>query len=69
MPEPNDIVFDVGAHMGFFTLKVAKHVKEVIAFEPDPYNLHYLLFNVKLNKLTNVRVFRLALGEKKKLST
>jgi len=64
LPRHEDIVFDVGAHMGFFTLKVAKQVKEVIAFEPDPQNFKFLLSNIKYNDLSNVKPFNQALGDK-----
>jgi len=63
-PRRKDVVFDIGAHMGFFTAKVARHVKEVIAFEPDPYNFRFLLTNIKHNELSNVRAFNYALGER-----
>ena len=63
-PKSEDVVFDVGAHMGFFTLKVARQVKEVIAFEPDPYNFMFLVQNIKYNNLSNVKAFNYALGER-----
>ncbi|MGB9694171.1 MAG: FkbM family methyltransferase, partial [Fervidobacterium sp.] len=64
LPKLEDTVVDVGAHMGFFTLKVAKAVKEVIAFEPDPYNFSFLVANIKYNNLSNVRPFNCALGNR-----
>ena len=33
-PQSNHIVIDVGAHMGFFTLKIVRSVKKVVAVEP-----------------------------------
>ena len=63
LPGREDVVFDVGAHMGFFTLKVAKQVKEVIAFEPDPWNFKFLLTNIRYNDLLNVKAFDYALGD------
>jgi len=64
LPRLEDTVVDVGAHMGFFTLKVAKAVKEVFAFEPDPYNFSFLVANIKYNNLSNVRLFNCALGDR-----
>jgi FkbM family methyltransferase len=58
------VVFDVGAHMGFFTVKIARQVNTVVAFEPDPYNYHFLLTNIERNQLSNVLALNCALGEK-----
>lgn len=63
-PAPEDVVLDVGAHMGFFTLKIARYVKNVIAFEPDPHNLMFLLWNIRNNNLSNVSAFNYALGDR-----
>ncbi len=52
-----DIVIDVGAHIGPYTLKTAKRVGlngKVIAIEADPENFDILNRNIQLNKLTNV---------------
>ena len=56
-PKEGDIVIDVGAHIGPYTLKTAKRVGlngKVIAIEADPGNFDILNRNVQLNKLTNV---------------
>jgi len=63
-PQKKDVVFDIGAHMGFFTVKVGKHVKKLIAFEPDPYNFSFLLLNIEYNALSNVNAFNYALGDR-----
>jgi len=47
--KPNDVVFDVGAHFGFFSYYAIKSgAKEVYAFEPNPYVFEKLLENVRL---------------------
>jgi len=58
----DDIVVDVGAHVGLFTLKVAKSVKLAIAAEPHPLNYKLLTMNIVLNKLKNVIPVKLALS-------
>lgn len=64
-PKSDDVVIDVGAHMGFFTLKIAKDVKKVVAVEPDPVNFKFLAFNVRLNNVEDrVILHNLALGER-----
>jgi len=62
-PQKTDIVFDVGAHMGFFTAKIAKYVDKVVAFEPDPRNYSFLIENLRRNKLSNVVALNCALGK------
>lgn len=56
---PGDVVFDVGAHVGFYTLLAAELAGErgrVFAFEPCPGNLHYLRAHVAMNRYRNVRI-------------
>ena len=66
----DDIVFDVGANIGAFTIPFAKKVEKngkVLAFEPQP-NVHNLLKNnVKLNNLDNVELFQKGVGIKMRL--
>jgi len=64
LPRHGDVVFDVGAHMGFFTVKIARQVSRVVAFEPDPQNFRFLLTNIKYNNLSNVQAFNYALGDR-----
>lgn len=59
-----DIVLDLGAHIGFFTVYAAKRAKRVIAVEPLPRNFYNLRFNVMLNKLDNVILVNKAIAEK-----
>lgn len=61
-PRKEDVLVDVGAHMGFFTVKMANHVKRVIAVEPDPYNFKFLCANIKNNGFSNVIALNHALG-------
>lgn len=62
--KPGDIVFDIGAHVGYITL-LASHLVatgRVLAFEPSPLNLAYLTRHIRINHLTNVEVFPIAIG-------
>jgi FkbM family methyltransferase len=45
----DDEAWDVGAHIGFFSLLLAKRCRRVIAVEPDPTNAARLRANVELN--------------------
>jgi FkbM family methyltransferase len=63
---PGDVFFDVGGSIGQFTIPVSKVVGEegqVIAFEPEAQVYRRLQDHLQLNKLSNVRVFRQALGD------
>lgn len=64
--KPGDVVFDIGANVGFFTLLAAKLVGQnghVYAFEPLPRNLHYLERHLQLNGITNVTMQPLAIAK------
>lgn len=66
-PREGDIVIDVGAYVGTFTVKAAKLVGDrglVIAIEPEPKNLAFLEHNVKTYKLNNVKIIRKAVLDK-----
>jgi FkbM family methyltransferase len=64
--QPGDIVLDVGAHAGYYTLLAADKVGpagQVFAFEPVPRNLFFLQRHVGLNGLTNVTVVPVAVSD------
>jgi FkbM family methyltransferase len=58
---PNDVVVDVGAHLGRYALRAAANGARVIAIEPDPTNFRLLERNVKLNGRSNVALVEKAL--------
>ncbi len=63
---PGEIALDVGAHFGEFTLVLSRILGEngrVLSFEPEELACQRLVEHVKLNNLTNVQVFRKALGD------
>ena len=58
---------DVGANIGLFTVPLARAVGSrgrVIAIEPDAENLARLEANLRLNRLANVLVERVAAGDR-----
>jgi len=64
--QEGDVVYDIGAHVGFYTLFAAQLVGEkgkVFAFEPDERNFLYLERNIKLNKESNVEVIKSAVSD------
>lgn len=51
-------VFDIGGNFGWYSLLIAKMKKvDVYTFEPVPRTYDYLVRNVALNKLENIRLF------------
>ncbi len=63
---PGAIVFDVGAHVGYYTLLAAELVGSaghVFAFEPSPRNLRFLRQHLDLNDYQNVTVIAAAVGD------
>jgi FkbM family methyltransferase len=67
-PKEGDIVVDVGAHMGRYTITSSKYVGprgKVIAVEAHPYNFKILQRNIGLNRLTNVSAMNCAVYSKK----
>lgn len=62
---PGDVVVDVGANVGYFTLIAAQLVGDtgrVWAFEPDPDAFDLLRRNVELNGYKNVTLVPKAIG-------
>jgi FkbM family methyltransferase len=62
--EPDDVVFDVGANVGLYSLLAAETVTEggVVAFEPHPQNAQRLEQNAELNGL-DLRTLDVALSD------
>ena len=52
-PRQGDMIFDIGAHIGVFAIKIAKSIKKakIVAVEPDSYNFNKLMKNIRLNRL------------------
>lgn len=55
-----DVVYDIGAHVGYYTVmmsELAGPTGRVIAFEPNQFNFRHLERHIILNKCDNVRAF------------
>ena len=62
-----DIVIDIGANVGYYTLLAARqvgNVEEVYAFEADPDNFNILTENIALNSFANVTPVRKAVSNR-----
>lgn len=62
----NDIVFDLGAHIGFFSIFAANFAKNVTvySFEPSPNNFKLLKRNININKLNNIHLINKAVAKR-----
>lgn len=63
----NSIVFDIGAHVGYYTLLSSTLVGpggKVYAFEPLPRNIAFIKRHILMNLVTNVDVVEAAVSEK-----
>lgn len=65
------IVFDLGGHVGFYTLLASELVGsngKVFVFEPVPQNLFYLKEHLRINHVKNVAVIEAAVTDKSGVS-
>lgn len=53
----NDILFDLGACEGRFTVYAGCKNLKTYSFEPDCYNYYVLEENIKLNNLENLYLY------------
>ena len=63
---PGMTVIDIGAHIGVYSLLMAKVVGPtgcVYAFEPVPQFYERLLANIALNEATNIKPFQIAISD------
>lgn len=64
---PGDVVYDVGAHYGYYTLlssALAGPSGKIFAFEPSPKNIARLQKHVRINHCGNVTILELALSDR-----
>jgi FkbM family methyltransferase len=63
--QSGDWFLDVGANMGFYSLFLAKRHPEmqILAFEPDPYNIEKFKKNIILNGVKNIIVCEYGLSD------
>ena len=62
----NDVVFDVGAHIGYYTVLFSSKVGptgKVFAFEPRQINLFLLKKHLRTNRCHNVEILETCLGD------
>lgn len=63
---PGDVVLDIGANIGYYTIQLGRLVGplgKVIAFEPDVDNFQLLEQNVRANGFTNIELVNAAVAD------
>jgi len=65
----DDIIFDIGANYGWYSLNISKRYKNtrIHAFEPIEDTFEILSQNVRINNADNVEIYNIGLGEKDKI--
>jgi tRNA wybutosine-synthesizing protein 2 len=65
--KPDEIIIDMFAGIGYFSLCLAKHskAKKIIAIEKNPIAFNYLKENIKLNRIKNIEPI---LGDNRKIA-
>ena len=64
IPRDNWTIVDIGAFVGLYSIKAARLAFEgrVYAVEPTPFNYRFLLANISLNKLSNVKTINVCIS-------
>ncbi len=60
----SSVLWDVGAHVGWYSMLAAKHLPQnatILSFEPNPKNVNFLERHWLLNGFTQIKVHSIAL--------
>ena len=60
----DDVVYDIGAHHGLYSVLLAQKVRRVVAFEPEQECFARLEQNVHINGRANISMYCQALGNR-----
>lgn len=68
--EEQDTFFDIGAHLGWYSINLAKHYKNAkfYAFEPVPNTYSLLKRNISINRLENILSFNFGLSNEQRIT-
>jgi len=65
-----DVLWDIGANLGVYSLYAARRGLSVLAFEPSPSNYYLLSRNIEINKMDeNISAYCVALNNETKLDS
>jgi FkbM family methyltransferase len=60
----NDIIFDIGSHVGLYSILFSQKSSYVYSFEPTDTYEKYLIPNLQKNNITSVKTEKLGFGNK-----
>ncbi|MDP3042487.1 MAG: FkbM family methyltransferase [Candidatus Omnitrophota bacterium] len=62
----DSVVLDIGANIGWYSINLSKSVPggRIISFEPIPKTYEYLIKNIALNQLRNIKTYNIGLSNK-----
>lgn len=67
--KPGEVLYDVGANIGLYSIFAAKRGVRVCAFEPESQNFAVLIKNIAINRLEHCEAYPLCLGERLAIDT
>ena len=59
-------VADIGGNIGLHSIIMSKFFKNIDCYEPDPLHIKKIKSNFKLNKISNVKIFKKAVSNQNK---
>jgi FkbM family methyltransferase len=59
-----DVIVDIGANIGDFSIFTSKKAKQIYSFEPLPHIYKKMKTNIKLNKIKNIKTYNLTISDK-----
>ena len=61
----DDVIIDIGAHIGLFSLFASQYCKngKILCYEPVKENFEILIENLELNKINNIAPFNFAVSK------
>jgi len=66
--DKSKIFLDIGSNIGYHSLLASRFCKKVIAFEPIPKIYNQFSESISVNKIDNIELYNIALGDKQEVS-
>ena len=63
----SDVLIDIGANIGFYSILLSDSFKKIYSFEPNKRNFQALKKNIETNNLNNIEIFNFGLGNKEEI--